>query len=409
MKVAIITTGDEIMAGNVVDTNASWLSDQCWKIGAKVVWRYTVTDEASDIGEACRLASQKADIVLVTGGLGPTVDDITLSAAAKAFGKKLECREAVLKEIERFFKRVGREMSESNKKQAFLPEGGEALPNKVGTAPGCEVQFGKATFYFFPGVPAELYPMFEEIVLPHIKEKWGEKIIYREKILKLFGAPEATLDTKLKGVDLGKVRLSFRVHFPEIWLKLACWGENQPQVEEALGKATQNVYARVGDYIYGEGEESLSQVIGKLLKKKKATLAVGESCTGGFLANQITDISGASDYFERGVVTYSNQAKEDILGISKETLKKFGAVSEQMAKEMAKGVREKSGATYGLSITGIAGPTGGTKEKPVGTIYIGLATPKKIEVQHFRFERSRLEFKQLVSATALNWLRKVLL
>ncbi|MBI4224309.1 MAG: nicotinamide-nucleotide amidohydrolase family protein [Deltaproteobacteria bacterium] len=371
MKVAIVTTGDEIMAGNVVDTNAAWMSDHCWKIGAKVVWRFAVGDELKEIGEACRLAGGKADVVLVSGGLGPTADDITLEAVEQAFHQKMDSV-------------------------------GKAIPNKVGTAPGCQVTLENSTFFFLPGVPKELYPMFDDFVLPWIREKTAGKISYREKVLKCFGPPEATIDSLLKGVELNGVRLSFRVHFPEVWLKLAGWGGD-------LGKAKKNVYARVGKYIFAEDEATLPQAVGELLQKKKATLSLAESCTGGFLADWITDVPGASRYFERGVVSYSNEAKMELLSVKKETLKKHGAVSEPVAKEMAEGIRKQSGATYALAITGIAGPSGGTKAKPIGTVYIALAAPKKTEVKHFCFPRDRLEFKQLVAATALDWLRRELL
>ncbi len=409
MKVSIVTTGDEIMAGNVIDNNAHWMATQCWNAGAKVVWRVAVADDLKEIGDACKEAIRRADVVLVSGGLGPTADDITLKAAAKAFGKKLEFNPNVFKDIENFFKRVGRPMSESNRKQAFLIKEAQPLPNKLGTAPGSQVQLGKATFFFMPGVPRELHILCEDFVFPWIKEKMSGKIFFQEKIFHCFGVPEASLDTFLKGVKLGKARLSFRYHFPETALKLACWDKNQKVVEQELSKAAKNVYTKVGEYIYGEGDITLSKVIGELLKKRKETLSVAESCTGGMVADTITNVSGASAYFERGVVVYSNPSKQDLLGVKEGTLKKFGAVSQEVAKEMAEGIRKMSKTTYGIAVTGIAGPTGGTKERPIGTVYIALATPKTTEVKHFCFERDRVEFKQLVSAIALDWLRKTLL
>lgn len=374
MKIAIVTTGDEIMAGNVVDTNAGWMSEKCWNIGAKIVWRFSVMDDAAAIGEACKLAAEKADIVLVSGGLGPTADDITLTAAAKVFGQNIE-------------------------------KSGKAIPNKMGTALGCEIKLGKALFYFLPGVPKELYPMFDDFVLPAIREKLGG-IYFAEKIFRCFGAREAALDMALKGIQLGDVRLSFRVRFPEVLLKLALWGKEKEKVDAALEEAGRNIYKRVGEHIYGEGETSLAKVVGELLLQQKATLSLAESCTGGAMATAITDISGSSEYFERGVVVYSNRSKTELLGVKKETLEKFGAVSEKTAKEMAEGIRKVANTTYSLSVTGIAGPTGGAfDEKPVGTVYIALATPKSTEVKQYCFQRERLEFKQLVTATALNWLR----
>lgn len=376
MKVAIVTTGDEIMAGQVIDTNASWLSDHCWKIGAKVVWRFAVADDFKEIGEACKLASQRADVVLVSGGLGPTVDDITLEAAGRAFKKK---------------------------------KLGVPIPNNVGTAEGCRAKLGKAIFFFLPGVPKELYPMFEDSILPWIRKQIGGRIVYREKILKCFGEREAVLDAKLKSLKLEEVRLSFRVPFPEVWVKLACRGKNKKSVEKAIEEAKKEVYRRIGPAIFGEDGATLPQVVGGLLQKKGETLSMAESCTGGFIANWFTDIPGASGNFERGVVAYSNRSKQDLLGVEEETLNRFGAVSEQTAVEMAEGVCRISGSAYGLAVTGIAGPTGGTKEKPLGTVYIALSSPGKTEVRRYCFPRDRLEFKQLVSATAFDWLRRTLL
>lgn len=377
MKIAIITTGDEVMAGNVVDTNASWLADHCWKNGFKVVWKFSVGDDEQAIGEACQLAAKKADVVLVSGGLGPTVDDITLQSFAKSFGKQ-------------------------------VVQKGKLVPNKVGSADGCQMQAGETTFFFLPGVPKELYTMFLDIVLPWLKEKYSSKIFYAERILKSFGAREVALDAKLRGIALGEVRLSFRVHFPEVWLKLACWGEDLSRVKKELEAAQKKVLQKIGEFIFGMDEETLPQVVGKLLLKKGESVAVAESCTGGFLSNELTNVPGASQYFERGVVAYSNRSKQEILGVKSATIKKFGTVSKECVKEMAQGIQKIGKATYGIGITGIAGPSGGTKEKQVGTVFIGIAAPKKTIAQEYHFDRDRYEFKQLSSAAALNMLRKIL-
>lgn len=407
MKIVIITTGDEVIAGNVLDTNAAWLSNYCWKLGFKIIQRVTVSDDLEQIGSACLEASKKAEIVLVTGGLGPTVDDITLEAAAKAFRIPLLFHPKIDAGIRKFFKRIERPFSSSNRKQAYLPKGGKPIPNAIGTAPGCELQANKAIFFFLPGVPKELYPMFEKSVFPKL-QKMARGQFFEEKILKCFGLPEASFDEKLKNLGLGPVRLSFRVYFPEVWLKLACWGKNKEEVQRALKRVTKSVYQKLRNYIFGEGDATLEKVVGDLLKKNRATLSIAESCTGGLLADSITNVSGASKYFERGVVVYSNVSKNDLLGVREKTLKKFGAVSPEVAKEMADGIRKKAGTTYGLAVTGVAGPTGGTKKKPVGTIYIALATPKKVLVKHFCFARERREFKLLVKNTALDGLRREL-
>lgn len=409
MKVAIITTGDEVISGQVQDSNASWISDQCWQLGARVVWRMTVADVLKDIGEACLLAAQKADVVFVTGGLGPTSDDVTLEAAAIAFGKALEFHEEVYKDLSHFFKKVGRVMSPSNKKQAYFPAGSEALPNKIGTAAACQTNFGEALFFFLPGPPQELQPIMNEIILPRLRGKLLGNQSFIEKHFQTFGCSEAALNEKLKTIDFGDVRLSYRFTFPQIALKLACWGKEESTVLQGIKTAEKLLRGEVGEFIYAEGQTDLVACIGKLLRAHKKTLSLAESCTGGFIANEITHVPGASDYFFGGLNCYSNRSKHELLGVAKEVLNFFGAVSEESAKVLAEGVRQRFHSDYALSVTGIAGPDGGTKEKPVGTVYIGLATPEKTEVKRFYFPRERLAFKQLVSCTALDWLRRELL
>ncbi|HBF12682.1 MAG TPA: competence/damage-inducible protein A [Deltaproteobacteria bacterium] len=414
MIIEILTIGDELLSGNVVNTNQSYLSDKLWLAGFQVEYHSSVRDDASKIKEALLLAADRADIVLVSGGLGPTADDFTLEIAAKTFKKKLVLDKNYLTYLERLFTQWGRPLSENNKKQAYVPQGAQTFMNKVGTAPGVGVKYKKAHFYFFPGVPAELKQIFSDFVFPEIISSRKEKIFFESKILKCFGAAEADLDLALKDLyinrlDIENVRIGFRAHFPETYIKLSAWDKDAKKAKGQLFLAESKVKERVEKYVYGEGEDTLEAVVGKLLIEHKKFLSVAESCTGGLIANRITNIAGSSSYFLGGVVSYSNESKIKILGVSADTIKKQGAVSPQCALEMAQGIRRITKADYGISVTGIAGPDGGTLGKPVGTVHIALASEKGTKEKKFVLPRRRDWFKLLVSSLALDGLRKELL
>lgn len=407
MKIEIITTGDEVMQGIIVDTNTAWIAQRLAPLGHEVVRHTSVGDDLKDIGDVLLQAAERADAVFVTGGLGPTMDDITIEAAAKAFGVELEEDEAVLGGIRRFFDKVGREMSSSNAKQALMPAGSRALENTVGTAPGVHARLGGADFFFLPGVPAELYQIFEDSIAPWLQER--SDVRFAKRVLRCFGVPEATIDEKLKGVDLAGARLSFRVKFPEILLRVIARSKDEAEARERVDAAVNALKERLGSIVYGEGETSLAEITGRLLKEKGLKLAVAESCTGGLLSSTITDVAGASAYFECGAVTYSNDSKARMLGVSKEILLAHGAVSKETVAAMAEGMRRESEADLAVAITGIAGPTGGTDLKPVGTVHIGLASLEGTRTHEFHYQRDRLWFKQLVAATALDLVRKHLM
>ncbi len=407
MRVEIITTGDEVMQGIIVDTNTAWIAERVVPFGFEVVRHTSVGDDLDDIAEALKSAASRADAVFVTGGLGPTTDDITLDAAAQAFGVKLVKDEGVMEEIAAFFKRVGREMSPSNEKQALLPEGSKTLSNLVGTAPGVHSTFDGTDFFFLPGVPKELYQIFDDSIVPWLKER--ADVRYVKRVLRCFGIPEASVDSKLAGVDLAGARLSYRVKFPEILLRLIARSEDEGEARARVDGAVSNIKDRLGDVVYGEGEEGLAEVVGRMLKEKGLTLAVAESCTGGLVCSQITDVAGASDYFDRGAVTYSNLSKERMLGVPGEVIAANGAVSKETVLSMAEGIRREAEVDIGLAITGIAGPGGGSPEKPVGTVHIGLATADGSWSAQHAYQRDRVWFKQIVAATALDMVRKYLL
>ncbi len=409
MKIEVITIGDEVLSGKVVDTNFSWLGDRLWSSGYRLHRHSTVGDESTEISQALLAAVGRSEAVIVTGGLGATLDDITIEVAAKAFELPLVLNEVALQAIRERFRKLGREMTPNNEKQAMLPRGGRIIPNKLGTAPGCHLVHQGTHFFFLPGVPQEMRSQFDETVMPLLKDLDPEKRESCFKVLRCFGAPEATIDQRLKGMNLEGVDLAFRVVFPEILLKVSAWGEDRKVLEEKASKVEGEIRDRLGDLVYGEGEEGLPVVVGRLLVEKKATLAVAESCTGGNLAGLITDVPGSSRYFDRGVVTYSNRSKSELLQVPESVIKTFGAVSSETAAAMAKGIRKMAKTTYSLAITGIAGPEGGTLEKPVGTVYIALDSDLGVEGRELHFPTRRDWFKRLVAFAALDLLRKKLL
>lgn len=400
MKIILLMTGDELLSGNIVDTNSAWIADQCWVLGHHVIRKITVGDDADAIAAACKEAAAHADVVMVSGGLGATFDDITVESAAKAFGAALELDETAWQGIQEFFKSRGRTCTENNKRQAMMPVGATALHNSVGTAPGVQWPVNKTTFFFMPGVPRELKQIFADHVHPWLKLQPAQA--YVEHRLHCIGMPEATIGQTVQTLDLGAIRLSYRAHFPEVMLKIIGRGADaQADVATAVARIRQ----ALGTVVYGEGDDTLPQVVGRLLTERGETLAVAESCTGGYISNQLTNVPGASAWFDRGGVTYSNIAKEQWLGVPRHIIDKNGAVSRECAEAMALGVQKIAGTTYGLSVTGIAGPTGGTPEKPVGTVFVGLAHPGGVGVTPHFYPHGREIFKVGVGAAALNIVR----
>lgn len=404
MRIELITTGDELLSGNITDSNAAWLADQCWMLGHQVQRKATVGDVAADIQDVCRQAASRADAVIVTGGMGATTDDITVESAAAAFGVPLVLHDDILQEIYTYFTSRGRPCSENNKRQAMLPEGAVPLRNPIGTAPGVQWTVGQATFFFLPGVPKEMKQLFTLYTLPWLQARADDP--YTEHRLHCVGMPEASMDQLLRAVDLGPIRLSYRAQFPEVTLKVIGRGA---QAAADVTHAVALIRQTLKEVVYGEGDCSLPQAVGDLLVSRGETIAVAESCTGGYLSNQLTNIPGASRYFERAAVTYSNRAKEQWTSVDPTIIDRAGAVSRDCAEAMAVGVRQVAGTSYGLAVTGIAGPTGGTPEKPVGTVFVALAHAGGVEIREHHFPQGREWFKAYVSCAALNQLRLHLL
>ena len=372
MKTAILSVGTELLFGQITNTNTVYLSQKLNLMGFDVMYHYTVGDNPERVAEMIELAFKDCDIVLTTGGLGPTQDDLTKEVACQVLGDELVMMDDVLEELTAYFKKNGRQMTENNKKQAIMPSRAKIFRNDAGTAPGFALEKDGKYIICMPGPPREMTRMFEKSVMPFLEERSDDVIYYR--MIRCFGIGESQLETSL--LDLIDTQtdptLATYAKEGECSLRIASKRKTLDEARAAVDEMLDKVQQIIGDYIYSIDDEELVQVVCDKLMKKKLTIASAESCTGGMFAAALTDIPGISDVFQRGIVTYSNEAKMDELGVSAETLKKHGAVSEKTALEMAQGLKVVSGCDVCISVTGIAGPGGGSTEKPVGLVYIGL-------------------------------------
>jgi len=411
LPLAIISIGDEITTGSVVDTNSAWISEFLLEHGMETRLHLSVPDDLRKVSRALRFAQTQARIVIVSGGLGPTVDDLTTEAACQFLGVRPVLNQHALDMIESRFRAIGREMTNNNRKQAMIPEGAELLENPFGTAPGYVFATKRACFFFVPGVPVECRRMIEHQVLSKILAREKGKKIFRPLILRTFGLTESRLDQSLAELELPRnVRMGFRAVFPEIQIKLIASGKTEASVVKALSRAQAAIKEKVGQYIFSENGRSLEQVVGDLLREKNRTLAIAESCTAGLIAKRLTDIPGSSDYFLAGFITYSNKAKTDMLEVPGRLIQEKGAVSSEVALAMAEGARSKAGSDMALAVTGIAGPTGGTAEKPVGTMHIAIADERGTwEKKLFLLRAERSQIRELAAQTALEVIRRRLL
>ncbi|GBC60792.1 damage-inducible protein CinA [Desulfonema ishimotonii] len=412
MIAEILSTGDEIRSGSLTDTNSAWLSQKLEEAGVDVTRHNCVGDDVPMLVAVMKEIGGRANLCLVTGGLGPTVDDLSAEAAARAACVGLIQNDTALRSIEAFFASRNLTMPDSNRKQAVLPESAQVLPNPVGTAPGFSLIIGECRFFFMPGVPYEMRQMMADAVMPLIHEIQGEdRPIHRIKTLSTFGLTESMAGQQVADVTSAfpGLKLGLRAKFPEIQIKFYASGKDEAALDRLLDEATRWVQGRLGDKVFSTTGASMAAVVGDLLREKGATLALAESCTGGLIASLMTDVSGSSDYFLFSGITYSDAAKTGVLGVSPRTLEAHGAVSEETVREMASGARRVAGATYGLATSGIAGPSGGTDEKPVGTVCIGLATPEKVTAYRFRYHFPRRAMnKSIFAMKALDILRRAI-
>ncbi|MBF0225953.1 MAG: competence/damage-inducible protein A [Desulfobacterales bacterium] len=413
MKFEILATGNELTTGKIIDSNSAYIATKLQECGCEVSRLNCVGDDKDSIVSILKEISQRADISIVTGGLGPTTDDLTSDAAAIASEKNLLFHENVCEHIKDLFKKFGRTMPEANKKQAFFPEKSEILDNPVGTAPGFYLVISKCHFFFMPGVPSEMYKMFDEQVMPRIYKILGiQKDFTLSKNFSLFGMPESLISSKLE--DFSKIfksiNVGMRAKFPDIEVTLYGKGSEKVQINNELDLASNELMNRLGNYVYSTNKESIEKIIGNLLLNTNATLSLAESCTGGLISHMITSVSGSSDYFLFSGVTYSNEAKVSVLGVSQNTLETHGAVSQETVTEMVRGVQNLTGSTYSIATSGIAGPTGGTETKPVGTLCVGLAYPNGLESFHLYLPiGDRIQKKEIFAFAALDILRRKIL
>jgi nicotinamide-nucleotide amidase len=402
-KASIVSIGNELLSGQIVDTNAAYLSERLLSISIPVVGTYTIGDDVDSIVRTLKLASEDADVVLATGGLGTTDDDVTRQGLAKFLGSELRLKSEVLKDIQNEFARRDRSMLERDKIQAYIPAGAKVLENKVGIAPGITAAYKGKLVFVLPGVPAEMKEMFEKQVLTVLSA--GQAIVVRK--LKCFGANESAIANLVGDVmKRGKNPLiNCTAEHGVITLHIVATAKNKDTAELMAEKDEKMLRKCLGEVVYGAGEQTLAEVVGEELARQKKTLAVAESCTGGALAKLITDVAGASRYFTHGWVTYNNKAKINELGVSKGFIEKYGAVSEQVAKAMAEGAKKKAETDFTIGITGIAGPTGGSEQKPVGLVYISVSADNYSEVKRFIFPGNRELIRFRAALTGLNMLR----
>lgn len=411
LSAEIIAIGSELLTPDKTDTNSLWLTAKLNEIGIEVKLKTVVGDDKLRLEETIRDALKRSEIVISTGGLGPTEDDITRTVSAKAVGRELVYHDEIEADLRERFKKWGREMPEINKRQAFIVEGAEILPNPNGSAVGMSVEIGEKTFVILPGPPKENQPMFENFVFPKLREAAGE-IFVKRKTLRVAGIGESAVDEAISPIYKAyekTVDTSILFNKSEIEVQLTAKTKTESEAEALLEEVAAKIVEKLGIAVFSQNGELMETVVGKMLKERGETLSVAESCTGGLIGERLTDVAGASAYFMQGVVAYANEAKINTLKVPTELIEKHGAVSAEVAEAMAKGMRELANTDYAISVTGIAGPDGGTEEKPVGTVFIGYADATKIKSFKVVLPGDRFLIRWRASQAALEYLRRKIL
>ncbi|MDJ0601099.1 MAG: competence/damage-inducible protein A [Crocosphaera sp.] len=413
MSAEIICVGTELLLGDIVNTNVQFLAKELANLGIPHYYQTVVGDNPTRLKEVINIASNRASILLFTGGLGPTPDDLTTETIAQCFNCPLVEKAEIIEDIQRKFAARGRQMNENNRKQALIPEGATILPNPTGTAPGIIWEPApNLTIMTFPGVPSEMKRMWAETAIAHLKSQgWGKEVIF-SRMLRFRGIGESALATKVnRFFDLTNPTVAPYASLGEVRLRISTKTASESQANSIIEPIAQEIIKIAGADYFGKDDDTLSEVVGTLLREKQQTVAVAESCTGGGLGTMFTDIAGSSDYFWGGVIAYDNRVKMSLLGVGSEALKAHGAVSDIVAQQMALGVKQRLNTSWGISITGIAGPGGGTEIKPVGLVYIGIADPDgQVDSIECTFgDRDRPIIRYLSSCTALDQLRRKLI
>ncbi len=411
MEVEIITIGDEIISGHTIDTNSAFIANKLAEIGLWVTYKTAVGDDLKRMEEVINQAMKRANLVIATGGLGPTDDDITKRAIVKVFKRNLVFHEDVLEDIKRRYEVRGMKMPSINQNQALLPQGATYLPNKTGSAVGIVIAEGDKIFASLPGVPREMEIMVSDELIPFLQERIRPGFLRVIK-LRTTGIIESALAEKIMSFTAKlpePLRLAYLPSYGGVDLRIVSFGATREMADSPAETLAKQLRETIGNYIYGEGADTLEGVIGKLLKERNETLATAESCTAGLLAGQITSVPGSSAYFERGVVTYSNRSKIELLAVPEATIETHGAVSAETAEAMAIGIREKAGVDYGVSITGIAGPDGGAEDKPVGTVFIAVVSGRGVRSKKLMLGKDRNINRRRSVYAALELIRRTIL
>ncbi|HLX36996.1 MAG TPA: competence/damage-inducible protein A [Candidatus Binataceae bacterium] len=411
-KAVILSTGDEITTGKVVDTNANYLADKLHENGVDLAAVLTVGDVPERLEWAWRTGIELGDVVISTGGIGPTADDLTTETIARITGRKLYRHNESVEHMRRLFATANRPMPENNLKQADFPEGAEVIPNPLGTAPGFHLPVSDGNggrvshLIVMPGVPREMKPMMENWVIPWLSKNRGSNKVFAVRIFQTFGISESGLDQAVAGlIKPEEGRVAFRASFPQISMRITVEGE-PGAAERKLEELAERVREKISNFVFAEGDASMEEVVAQLLIQHDLKLAVAESCTGGLIGNRLTNVPGSSKFLLADLVTYSNEAKQSLLGVTDATLKAHGAVSEECVREMAAGVRKRIGTDVGIATSGIAGPDGGTPDKPVGTVCIALDADGIKVSRRYQMRGTRDWVKLLSSQVALDWLRR---
>jgi nicotinamide-nucleotide amidase len=407
MNVEIITIGDELLIGQVIDTNSAWIAEHLNMIGLRVQQITSISDNKEQILSTLSAAAQRVHVVLITGGLGPTRDDITKQTLCEYFDTKPVFHEPSYQNVVRLFRQRGMELNEMNRRQAELPENCTPIPNPNGTAAGMWFEKEGIIYISMPGVPFEMKPMMLEKIMPRLAQKFNSNFIVHKTIL-THGVGESALAGMIEKWEDELPDNIKPAYLPQpgiVRLRLTAIGNRKSTLDEEVDKQVAKLKNIIPDLIFGFDNDTLEEVIGKLLKEQSFTLSTAESCTGGYIAHLITGVSGSSTYYKGSVIAYSNEVKETELGVSSATLHKSGAVSEEVVKQMAKGVKQKLRTDFAIAVSGIAGPDGGTQRKPVGTVWIALATPDKVVARHFLFGEHRGRNIRKAALAALNMLR----
>lgn len=411
MIVELISVGTEILLGNIVNTNAAYLSEKCAQLGLSLYYQTVVGDNPDRLEETLKLALERSDIVILGGGLGPTKDDLTKEAAARVLGKKLVEDPRSRELIQKFFDTRGiKEITDNNWKQALVPEGAIVVDNDNGTAPGLILEEGEKTLILLPGPPGEMKPMFEKDIFPYLNQKQPEIIV--SEMIKICGMGESRVETMIADLIEKQTNPTIATYakIGEVHLRLTAKAADEAAARKLMKPVIRELKVRFGGSIYTTNEKmTLEESVVQLLKEQDLTLTTVESCTGGLFTGRLVNVQGASEVLKQGFITYSNKAKRKLIGVKKLTLKEFGAVSDKTAKEMAKGAILTTGSDVAVSITGIAGPDGGTKEKPVGLVYIAVSVKGNMRVEEYHFTGNRMKIRESAVVAALTLLRTSIL